>query len=321
MTLSSGNFATGSQESASVSGVSWGAIFAGAAGAAALSLILVILGFGLGFSAVSPWSDSGMSAKGIGISTIVWLAVTQIIASGMGGYIAGRLRVKWANMHGDEVYFRDTAHGFLAWAVATLVAATLIASSVGSMVSGGVQAGASAVSGVAGAATQAAGSAASNSGGSEDSGYFIDSLFRDDRPAGVSDDAAHGVVFRIFAKTLNSKDGQLSADDRTYLAQLIAQRTNLSQADAQARVDQVYGRARQAVEDAKTAAKNAADTAAKVAAWTSLWMFVALLCGAFFASFAATMGGRRRDAVVYLNDASTLDREAYTSPTNMPPVR
>lgn len=319
MTSSSGNFASGSHESASVSGVSWGAIFAGAAGAAALSLILVILGFGLGFSAVSPWSDSGMSAKGIGISTIVWLAVTQIIASGMGGYIAGRLRVKWANMHGDEVYFRDTAHGFLAWAVATLVAATLIASSVGSIVGGGVQAGASAVSGVAGAATQAAGSAASNSG--DNSSYFIDALFRDDRAASVSDDAAHSVVLRIFAKTLNSKDGQLSADDRTYLAHLVAQRTNLSQADAQARVDHVYGQARQAVEDAKTTAKNAADTAAKVAAWTSLWMFVALLCGAFFASYAATMGGRRRDAVVYLNDSSTSGRETYTSATNMPPVR
>ncbi len=89
-----------------------------------MSLILVLLGFGLGFSAVSPWADSGISAKGLGISTIVWLAFTQIVASGLGGYIAGRLRVKWANMHGDEVYFRDTAHGFLAWAVATLVTAS-----------------------------------------------------------------------------------------------------------------------------------------------------------------------------------------------------
>lgn len=319
MTLSSGKYASDSQESAGLSGVSWGAIFAGAAAAAALSLILVILGFGLGFSAVSPWADSGMSAKGIGISTIVWLAFTQIIASGMGGYIAGRLRVKWANMHGDEVYFRDTAHGFLAWAVATLVAATLIASTVGSIVSSGAQAGASAVSGVAGAATSAAGNAASNSG--EDSGYFIDTLFRDDRAASVSDDAAHGVVFRIFSKTLSTKDGQLSAEDRTYLAQLIAQRTDLSQADAQARVDKVYGQAHQAVEDAKLAAKNAADTAAKVAAYTSLWMFVTLLLGAFFASFAATMGGRRRDAVVYLHDNSTLGRETYTSATNLPPVR
>ena len=282
------------QESSARSGVSWGAIFAGAAAAAALSLILVLLGFGLGFSAVSPWANSGVSAKGLGISTIVWLAFTQIVAAGLGGYIAGRLRVKWANMHGDEVYFRDTAHGLLAWAVATLITATLVVSSVSSVVGGGVQASASVASG----AVQAAGSAAQGVKG-DDFGYYVDSLFRDDRPAAVSDDAAHAVVARIFARTL-SNDGQLAAEDRAYLAQLISQRTNLSQADAEARIDKVYGDARKAVEDAKLKAKQAADTAAKVAAWTALWMFVALLIGAFFASFAATFGGRRRDAVVYV---------------------
>jgi len=284
-------------ESTTLSGVSWGAIFAGAAAAAALSLILVLLGFGLGFSAVSPWANEGVSAKGLGISTIVWLAFTQIVASGLGGYIAGRLRVKWAYMHGDEVYFRDTAHGFLAWCVATLVTATLVAGSVSSLVGGGVQAGANMVGGAASAATQAVGTAAGNTQGDE-YGYFVDSLFRDDRPVAVSDDAARGTVTRIFVRSLNK--GELAAEDRTYLAQLVAQRTNLTQADAERRVDEVYARTQKAVADAKLAAQQAADTAAKVAAWTTLWMFVALLAGAFFASLAATFGGRRRDAVVYL---------------------
>lgn len=309
MISSADTFPAAVQESSNQSGVSWGAIFAGAAAATALALILILLGFGLGFSAVSPWADQGISAKSLGISTVIWLAVTQIIASGAGGYIAGRLRVKWANMHGDEVYFRDTAHGFLSWAVATLVAATLIAGSVSSIVGGGVQAGASMASGAAGAVTQAAGSAASNSNTSgQDFSYFVDSLFRDDRPAAVSDDAAHAVVLRIFGRTL-SNGGQMSAEDRTYLAQMIAQRTNLSQADAERRVDQVYGQARQAIEDAKNAAKQAAETAAKVAAMTALWMFVALLCGAFFASLAAIFGGRRRDAVTY------IEARPYTATT------
>jgi hypothetical protein len=284
-------------ESTTLSGVSWGAILAGAAAAAALSLILVLLGFGLGFSAVSPWANEGVSAKSLGISTIVWLAFTQIVASGLGGYIAGRLRVKWAYMHSDEVYFRDTAHGFLAWCVATLVTATLVAGSVSSVIGGGVQAGANMVGGAASAATQAAGVAAGNTD-SDQYGYFIDSLFRDDRPAAVSDDAARGTVTRIFARSLS--DGQLSAEDRTYLAQLVAQRTNLTQADAERRVDEVYARTQKTLADAKQAAQEAADTAAKVAAWSTLWMFVALLAGAFFASLAATFGGRRRDAVVYL---------------------
>ncbi|UQS16904.1 hypothetical protein [Pseudomonas sp. HS6] len=298
-------------ESSNVSGVSWGAIFAGAAAAAALSLILVLLGFGLGFSAVSPWSGEGISAKGLGISTIVWLAATQIIASGLGGYIAGRLRVKWANMHGDEVYFRDTAHGFLAWCVATLVTATLVVGSVSSIVSGGVQAGASVAGGAASAMTQAAGTAAANTD-SNQYGYFVDSLFRDDRPAAVSDDAAHGAVTRIFAQSL--ANGQLSPEDRTYLAQLVAQRTNLTQADAERRVDEIYARTQKAIADAKVKAQQAADTAAKVAALTSLWMFIALLAGAFFASLSATFGGRRRDAVEY------VEVETYTT-TTLPPVR
>ena len=127
------------------SGVSWAAIFAGAAAAAALSLILVVLGAGLGFAATSPWADEGASAQTLGVSAIIWLLLTQILASGLGGYIAGRLRVKWANLHGDEVYFRDTAHGFLAWAVATLVAALLIVGTVGGLAGAGVQAGATAV--------------------------------------------------------------------------------------------------------------------------------------------------------------------------------
>ncbi|SDU91677.1 hypothetical protein [Pseudomonas mucidolens] len=290
------------QASSTLSGVSWGAIFAGAAAAAALSLILVLLGFGLGFSAVSPWADSGVSAKGLGISTIVWLAFTQIVAAGLGGYIAGRLRVRWANLHGDEVYFRDT-HGFLAWAVATLITATLVVGSVSSIVSGGVQAGASIASGAASGLSQAA----SNNG--ENFGYYVDSLFRDDRPAATSDDAVHAVAARIFTRTLEN-DGELLPQDRAYLAQLISQRTNLTQADAERRVDEVYAQARKTVEEAKLKAKQAADTASTVAAWTALWMFVALLCGAFFASFAATFGGRRRDAVVYLE----------TDPS-LPPVR
>jgi hypothetical protein len=298
-------------ESSNVSGVSWGAIFAGAAAAAALSLILVLLGFGLGFSAVSPWAGEGVSAKGLGISTIIWLAATQIIASGLGGYIAGRLRVKWANMHGDEVYFRDTAHGFLAWCVATLVTATLVVGSVSSIVSGGVQAGASVAGGAASGMTQAAGTAAANTDGDQ-YGYFVDSLFRDDRPAAVSDDAARGTVTRIFAQSL--ANGQLSAEDRTYLAQLVAQRTNLTQADAERRVDEIYARTQKAIADAKVKAQQAADTAAKVAALTSLWMFIALLAGAFFASLSATFGGRRRDAVEY------VEVETYTT-TTLPPVR
>lgn len=291
------------QQTGNLSGVSWGAIFAGAAAAAIMSMLLLMLGIGLGFSAVSPWGDEGASAKALGISTVIWLVIVQILSSGLGGYLAGRLRVKWVNVHDDEVYFRDTAHGFLAWTVATLLAASLIVGSAAGVVGAGVRAGASAASGAASAVSQAAGGAASNVSG-QDYSYFVDSLFRADSPSSASDEDAHKVVLRVFTRTLNN-DGQMSPEDRTYLAQLVAQKTNLSQADAERRVDEVYGQALKSVEDAKNTAREAADTAATVAAGTALWTFVTLLFGAFFASLAAIYGGRRRDASVTTADYTT----------------
>src|ERR1700757_2139565 len=122
------------------SGVAWGSIIAGAVGAAALSIILLILGTGLGFSVISPWPNSGISAGTLGVSSILWLALTQIVASALGGYLAGRLRLKWAGVHTDEIYFRDTAHGFLAWATAALITAILIGSVIGHAVTSGASA-------------------------------------------------------------------------------------------------------------------------------------------------------------------------------------
>lgn len=116
----------------SASAVSWGAILAGAAAAAALSLILLILGTGLGLSSISPWANDGVSATTFGVTTILWVTFTQLVAAGMGGYLAGRLRTKWLEVHDDEVFFRDTAHGFLAWAIASLATATLLTSVIGS---------------------------------------------------------------------------------------------------------------------------------------------------------------------------------------------
>lgn len=137
--------------------VSWAAIGAGAAAAASLSLILLILGVGLGLSSVSPWAREGASAATLGLSTILWLTLTQVLASALGGTLAGRLRTRWTEVHADEVYFRDTAHGFLAWAVASLATAALLTSAIGSIVGAGVQAGASASGALAGTASATTG--------------------------------------------------------------------------------------------------------------------------------------------------------------------
>lgn len=103
------------------------AILAGAAAAtAALSLILLMLGTGLELSSVSPWAFSGVSSTTFGVSAILWLTFTQLVApEWRDGYLTGKLRIKWGAVHTDEVYFRDTAQGFLFWAVAALATAAL----------------------------------------------------------------------------------------------------------------------------------------------------------------------------------------------------
>jgi hypothetical protein len=297
--------------------MSWGAIFAGAAAAAALSLILLMLGVGLGLSSVSPWANDGVSAKAIGISTILWVTLTQLLASGMGGYLAGRLRTRWVGVQSDEVHFRDTAHGFLAWAVASLATAALLSSAIGAIVGGGIQAGATVTSGVVGVAGTAtvAGAAAAGSGmgsGGMQGGsmsYFIDSVMRKDpnasaaapaaagaavAPAEPASTAASAEVGRIFANTLRT--GALPPEDLRYVGQIVAQRTGLSQQEAEKRVTETYARAQSQLREAETAARTAADQARKASAQATLWLFISLLIGAFVASLAATVGGRQRDA-------------------------
>jgi hypothetical protein len=262
---------------ANSSGVSWAAVIGGGFVTAALSLILLALGTGLGLSSVSPWSNVGVSASTIGTAAILWLILMQIISSSMGGYLAGRLRTKWANIHTDEVYFRDTAHGFLAWAVALVITAAFLAAAAASMVG----ATASSAAGGTGRATgvQAEGREF------DPNEYFIDTLFRSESAKPDSNSTSvRGEAGRIFANAL--RQGDISAD-KSYLAQLVAARTGLSQADAEKRVSDVFARAQQT-----------ADTARKTVAHSLLWAFLALLIGAFCASFAATIGGRQRDHVV-----------------------
>ncbi|MBC7958014.1 MAG: hypothetical protein H7Y33_19355 [Cytophagales bacterium] len=297
-------------DQAGSSAVSWSAVLAGAAGAAALSLILLILGTGLGLSSVSPFSGRGLGAAALGVSTIAWLSFTQLAASGIGGYLAGRLRTRWHDTQADEVYFRDTAHGFLAWGVATLATAAMLTSAVGSIVGGGTQAAASVAGGAAATAAVgavAAGVDAKADGSADPTGYFVDTLFRRDAnataaapaPMSAPDGAAASgrgastEAGRILVNALAS--GSLPPEDATYLGQLVAQRTGLPPAEAQKRVTDTFARAQAKAKSAEASVREAADKARKASSYTALWLFISLLLGAFVASLAATYGGRRRD--------------------------
>ena len=277
---------------AASSGVSWGAIAAAAFVGAALALILLLLGSGLGFTALSPWASEGVSAKTVGFAALAWLVFTHLASSAITGYMAGRLRTKWSDVHTDEVYFRDTAHGLTAWAVGIVLTAAFLTGAASQIVGGTARGAMTAVGGAAAGAGMAAGGAAQKSGGTDTNAYFVDSLFRSDRPRGPDDTLVREEATRIFASGMQQTE--LPAGDRTYLAQIVSSRTGLAQPDAEKRVTDVMAQAKAA----ETKARQAADTARKAAAHLSLWMFLALLIGAFTASYTATMGGRTRDDAV-----------------------
>jgi hypothetical protein len=256
------------------SGVSWSAVLAGAIATAALALILLSLGTGLGLSSVSLWSNVGASASTIGASAIIWMIFMQIASSALGGYLAGRLRTKWSTIHTDEVYFRDTAHGFLSWSVATVLTAAFLASAAASLM---------------GSANNEKAPMSSAATAGQDFGsnaYFVDTLFRSDS---AKTEVDNGSTRREAGIILLSalKQGDLSSPDKSYLDQLVVAKTGLSASDADKRVSDTFA-----------ADKDAGEAARKALAHSLLWAFAALLIGAFCASFAATIGGRQRDHVV-----------------------
>jgi hypothetical protein len=252
-------------DEARASGVSWPAVIAGAFVAAALSLALLTLGTGIGLSAASPWSNAGaVAASRISRTAIVWLILVQLIASSVGGYLGGRLRTKWVRLHTHEVFFRDTAHGFLVWAVSLVVTAAFLSTAAASVVGGSSQ--------------QANGTPAEGA-----NTYPIERLLR---PTGGATDrdtlSARTEIALIFSNAVRS--GGLPPADKAYIAQLVTARTGAAEAEAEKRVDDAYAQTVQSVDDARRAVAHA-----------MYWTFLALLVGAFCASLAATFGGRERD--------------------------
>jgi hypothetical protein len=264
------------------SAIAWPAIIGGAFVAVAVSLILFFLVTGLGFSLVSPWSPMRGSVTTFTVKTAIALIVIQWIASGFGGYLTGRLRIKWPGLHTDEIFFRDTAHGFLSWAVATVFVGVVVALTTSLAISSGMRA----------VSTVAAGAAAGHTqGNSLSTAYFNDSLFRSDR---INVSAASNNVRAESARILTHdfiSGNEVTQKDKLYLAQLVQMQTGFSLEDATKRVDDILMQ----VKTAKNQAREAMEVARKVGQQLSFYTFFSLLIGAFISCVAAALGGKRRD--------------------------
>jgi len=248
----------------SVSAISWAAVAAGAFVTGAMSLTLMTLGAGVGLSSISFWPNGGTNVPRLAPMAVVWIILTQIIASAIGGYLVGRLRTKWVAIHSHEIYFRDTAHGFLSWAVGLVLGVLFLSSS---------------------AIAVARNDANLTTNGPSPSDYYVDTLFRTAHPEAVRNDAATRAEASLILANATRNRG-MAPQDRAYLVELVAARTGLNRAEAERRVD-----------DTLAQDTYAASQARKALAHSFYWLFVALLLGAFCASLAATIGGRQRDNI------------------------
>ena len=296
------------------SAVSWKAILAGSTAAVAVTMILVAFGLGVGFSVISPWSDQGVSSTTFTVAAGVYLIVVAMLSNTIGGYIAGRLRTQWNSVNEHERYFRDSAHGFLVWAFATVIGAAILGGAFTHVLAGSA-------AGIAPAASSAA------QGSPTD--VYVDGLLRTDptqgtQPATQTNQQAtsptaegqtpaalqggqiapqrgpnnvnRAEITRIIVPAV-AKGGSLSADDRAYLVKVVSARSGLPQAEAEKRVDTTI-----------TQAKAAADKARKSAAALSLWLAASMLAGGLAGILAAIEGGVLRNREWYLDGTTPRAR-------------
>jgi hypothetical protein len=265
--------------------LSWSAVIAGAFAAMAITFIVISLGTGIGLAVASPY-HTGPSATSLTLAGAVWLVMAQALGFGCGGYLATRVRPRFADDLGRDAGFRDAARGLVVWALGVAAAALLVfvAASLPLRALTNSSPTASAETALSGSP-----SARSNTGPAD---YYVDMLFRPNpgsQPTaapGQGVDQSRAEASRIILRSI--PQGQLSGDDRTYLAQLVARGTGLSEADATRRVSDVE---KQAIDDAK----RAADKAAKAGAFLSFWTFMSLLFGGAAATLGGIFGGESRE--------------------------
>ncbi|MGB3643559.1 MAG: hypothetical protein WBA15_03695 [Mesorhizobium sp.] len=260
----------------------WPAVFAGAVLASAISLVLITFGSAIGLSLTSPFENTGMSAVGLAIALGLWLVWVQVSSFMAGGYVTGRMRRRAYDASEHESDVRDGIHGLVVWGVGVLLGALILALTAG----GAATTAATAAGGAAQAAVEKMADAAQ---GANPLSQAVDTAFRTTRPdAGNSADArneAMAIVARGMAQ------GDIPEADRTYLAQVIAARTDVSEDEAKTRVDTMVSSAQRAAEEAKQQAERAKRFAV-IAAFVAA---ASLAISAAAAFWAAGMGGRHRD--------------------------
>lgn len=290
--------------------VEWGAIFAGAVMAMAISGLLFSFGSAIGLSLTSARPGEGMSGTFFLLAITLWVVWVQVSGFFAGGYLAGRLRRRTGDGVPDEVETRDGAHGLMVWALGVVIGGALLASAAAGTLRVGAEATATVGSGaLTGAGIAGAGAAAGTARNVTDpTGYIVDSLFRPapaapggatsgldaaNANAGPANWQARQEVMRILVA--GAPQGQVAPEDKAYVARVVADRTGLPQADAEKRVNDVLAKADATAKAAEQKVRDAAEKARKAGMLIAFIAVAAMLVGGAAAWWAAKLGGRHRD--------------------------
>jgi hypothetical protein len=271
--------------------VDWCAVIAAVVISAASLSVLTAFGVAIGFASVSPWT-SNPSATTLVVGAAAWFALSAIYAGAVGGYIVGRIRRPSFEATPEGLNTEDGIHGLAAWGLGLLLSGFLAASVF-----------TSAAGKVADVTAQAAGPTiaetvkGAGSKASDFLSYYVDRALRPGSaapPAGNSSEDVRPELTRLLTRALS---GNLSDDDRAYVAHVIAQRTGLSDADAKTRADQMINDAKAAYQKAIDQAKAAANAARKATIESTTWFAIVTLLAAMMSWYAAVIGGRHREQV------------------------
>ena len=253
--------------------VSWGAILAGVVVALVVQVLLTMLGVGIGAATLDPGSGDSPQASTFSIVSVIWYAVSGIVAAFAGGYMAARMSGKTAATTG-------ALHGLTTWAVTTLLVLYLVTTSLGSIIGGTFRGISGAVGGIGQAATDVAAPML------EDVNP-LEALERGVQATGTDPEALNAAAVNAMRRVVTSDEAG-ATEARQQAAQALSEARGIPLQEAEQQVAQLEQQYRQTVEQVQQTATEAADTAASAVSTGALAGFVVLLLGAV----AGWLGGR-----------------------------
>lgn len=269
----------------SINQVSWGAILAGAVAALVAQMILNMVGLGIGLAVLNPTGSDTPAAGSLSLGAGLWWVISGIVASAIGGFLAGRLSGKPATSTAGY-------HGLVSWAVTTLVIVYLLTSAVGGLV-GGAFGGITSVLGgagsaIGGAAQTAAQAAAPSLTKLSDPLSGIENQVRqasgNQDPAALRDAAAGAV------RAYLSGDASQKAQAEAKAAEALAKAQGIPVDQAKTQIRDYQAQYEKTLADAKQKAQIAAEATRSTASQGALYAALALVLGAL-AAFLAGRGG------------------------------